>query len=206
MTPSKRSFDILFGLLLSMILGPMILVLALLLWVRQGRPIFYVAERMKTPTEGFGLIKFRTMSQVDTDSGVSGGDKSGRVTPLGHWLRKRRLDELPQLWNILKGDISFVGPRPPLRQYVERFPDIYAQVLKSRPGVTGLASLVFHRHEESLLSACKTPEDTDRVYVRRCVPRKATLDLIYRRHQNLCFDLLLIGRTLRDVAIWSKSR
>lgn len=206
MTPSKRSFDILFGLLLCTILGPVILGLVLLLWMRQGRPIFYVAERMKTPTEGFGLIKFRTMSQVDTDSGVSGGDKSSRVTPLGHWLRKRRLDELPQLWNILKGDISFVGPRPPLRQYVERFPDTYARVLKSRPGVTGLASLVFHRHEENLLSPCKTPEDTDRVYARRCVPRKATLDLIYQRHQNLCFDLLLIGRTLRDVAIWSKSR
>src|SRR5690606_28666329 len=106
-----------------------------------------------------------------------------------------RLDEVPQLWNVLKGDMSFVGPRPPLRVYVERFPDLYAQVLRSRPGVTGLASLHFHRHEEWILARCATPEDTDAAYARRCVPRKARLDLIYQRRRNLCLDMALMWRT-----------
>ncbi len=111
-------------------------------------------------------------------------------------LRRTRLDELPQLWNILRGDMSFVGPRPPLRMYVERFPGLYAQVLRSRPGVTGLATLVFHRREAELLRGCRSAEETDTVYVRRCVPVKARLDLIYQRRRNVCFDLAILGRTI----------
>jgi lipopolysaccharide/colanic/teichoic acid biosynthesis glycosyltransferase len=91
--------------------------------------------------------------------------------------------------------MSLVGPRPPLRRYVVDYPYIYGAVLQSRPGITGLASLVFHAHEERLLAACDTPEQTDAVYRRRCVPAKARLDLIYARHRSLCWDLVLIGRT-----------
>ncbi|RME18413.1 MAG: sugar transferase, partial [Alphaproteobacteria bacterium] len=107
-----------------------------------------------------------------------------------------RLDELPQLWNVLRGDISFVGPRPPDPRYVEMFPELYAEVLKSRPGVTGLATLAYHETEERLLAACKTPQQTEKVYVERCVPRKARLDLIYGRNQTLCFDILLMLHTV----------
>ncbi len=96
--------------------------------------------------------------------------------------------------------MSFVGPRPPLRQYVEAFPDLYAEVLECRPGVTGLATLLFHRHEERLLAGCASAEETDRVYVRRCIPRKARLDLIYRRRRSLCFDLAILARTVAGVA------
>jgi lipopolysaccharide/colanic/teichoic acid biosynthesis glycosyltransferase len=95
--------------------------------------------------------------------------------------------------------MSFVGPRPPLRRYVEACPETYAAVLRSRPGVTGLATLVFHRHEERLLAQCATPEETNRVYLRRCIPRKARLDLIYQRRQSLCLDLWILLRTLRGV-------
>jgi lipopolysaccharide/colanic/teichoic acid biosynthesis glycosyltransferase len=151
---------------------------------------------MKTPTEGFGLVKFRTMSVTEADSGVSGGDKTARITGTGAMLRGKRLDELPQLWNVLKGDISFVGPRPPLRQYVDRFPDTYRAVLKSRPGVTGLASVRYHAHEERLLARTTTPEETDAVYARACVPRKARLDLIYQMHQSLCFDMAIMWETV----------
>ena len=199
MTPQKRTFDILLSLTLIVVLSaPIILIMGILL-LRQGRPIFYVAERMKTAETPFKLWKFRTMTVVQTDSGVSGGDKSTRITPAGAWLRSKRLDELPQLWNILRGDLSFVGPRPPLRQYVERFPALYAQVLACRPGVTGLATLVYHRHEAALLSRCRTPEETDALYTRLCVPAKAKLDLIYRRHQNLCFDADLIFQTVGNL-------
>lgn len=199
MTPGKRLFDIVLALLLGVILAPVLLVLVVLLLVMQGLPLFYVSERMQTPHRGFGLWKLRSMRPAAANDGVSGGDKSDRITTVGRILRRTRLDELPQLWNILIGDISFVGPRPPLRRYVDMFPDLYAEVLQSRPGVTGLATLILHGREERLLARCETPEQTEHVYVTACIPRKAKLDLIYRRRQSLCLDLWLIGRTAGKV-------
>ena len=192
MTLSKRLFDLVIALLLGAVLSPLILILAVIMLLVEGRPVFYVAERMKTPQASFGLIKFRTMRVQSDPGGVTGGDKSARMTGLHQSLRRTRADELPQLWNVIRGDMSLVGPRPPLRRYVDAFPDLYAQVLRSRPGVTGLASLVFHAHEERLLAACRTPAETDTVYRRRCVPRKARLDLIYQQRRSLCFDLRLV--------------
>lgn len=199
MTFTKRAFDIFGALGLIVLLGPIIGVIALAILLKDGRPVFYVSERMRAPGQPFMLWKFRTMTQAARDSGVTGADKSARITATGAWLRKRRLDELPQLWNILKGDISFVGPRPPLRRYVELFPEVYAAVLRSRPGVTGLASLRFHAREESLLARCKSAEETDQVYRERCVPRKATLDLIYQRNRNFCYDISLIWETTTGI-------
>jgi len=200
MTPQKRALDLFFAALLLVVLGPVLLGLLVWLLIRQGRPLFYVAERMKTPDQPFDLWKLRTMEVAEQDAGVSGGDKAARITPTGAWLRRRRLDEFPQLYNILKGDLSFVGPRPPLRAYVERHPEIYAEVLKSRPGVTGLASIVFHKHEEALLARCTTPAETDALYSRICVPRKARLDLAYQRHQTLCHDFDLVFQTIGNLA------
>jgi lipopolysaccharide/colanic/teichoic acid biosynthesis glycosyltransferase len=204
MTWRKRIFDLFFASLLVLILGPVVLLLVIYIYLKQGRPLFYVAERMKSPTESFGLIKFRTMTVVQSDQGVSGAHKASRVTPVGSKLRARRLDEFPQLWNILKGDLSFVGPRPPLREYVERFPQIYDQVLKSRPGVTGLATIKFHKHEDRLLSRCTTSEQTDDVYCRICIPRKARLDLLYQRDQNVCYDFDLVFQTISNLFRRSK--
>ncbi len=199
MTWRKRAFDLFFVALLIVILGPVLLALLLWLLVKQGRPLFYVAERMKGVDRPFMLWKLRTMTVVARDSGVSGGDKQARITPTGAWLRARRLDEFPQLWNILRGDLSFVGPRPPLRQYVEANPELYRAVLKSRPGVTGLASITYHRHEAALLARCATPEETDAVYRRICVPAKARLDLIYQRHQSMCYDFDLVFQTIGNL-------
>ncbi|PYF09367.1 lipopolysaccharide/colanic/teichoic acid biosynthesis glycosyltransferase [Rhodobacter viridis] len=196
MSWTKRLFDICFALLILPVIAAIGAVVLLALALTQGRPFFYAAERMKTPTQAFRLWKFRTMTVVATDAGVSGADKAARITPVGRVLRRVRLDELPQLWNILRGDISFVGPRPPLREYVERFPEVYAEVLKSRPGVTGLASIHYHRHEEWLLARSRSAAETDRIYCRLCIPAKARLDLIYARHASVCFDLRLIGRTI----------
>lgn len=196
MTVQKRLFDIVVAVLLAVLLAPVIVVIALIILVRDGGPVFYVSERMKAVDKGFMLWKFRTMSVADRDSGVSGGDKAARITRTGRFLRRYRLDELPQLWNILKGDISFVGPRPPLRRYVEMFPELYAQVLRSRPGVTGLATLVYHGTEERLLAPCTTPEETEEVYCRRCVPAKARLDLIYQARTSVCFDARIMAATV----------
>ena len=195
MTPSKRLFDLILLALLFPVLGTVLAVLLVIMFLRGERSFFYVSERMKSPTDPFMLIKLRTMTPDAADSGVTGADKGDRITPMGRLLRRGRLDELPQMWNILKGDISFVGPRPPLRSYVERFPDIYEKVLINRPGVTGMASLFYHAHEERLLARCKTAQETDATYGRVCVPAKARLDLIYQARASVYLDIWIIVKT-----------
>lgn len=195
-TPLKRLLDVVSVFVLGAVLAPVIVIVALTILIRDGRPVFFVGERMKTPTQAFGLVKFRTMHLASDDGVATGGNKSGRVTDTGRVLRAKRLDELPQLWNVLKGDISLVGPRPPLRRYVEQFPALYGEVLKARPGITGLASLCYHKHEERLLADCATPEETDALYRRVCVPRKAQLDILYRDRSNICWDFVIMYQTV----------
>ncbi len=197
---SKRLFDIVLTLLIGGLLIPVAILIAIAILLVDGRPVFHVSERMKGPDQSFSLWKFRTMRPEVSDSGVSGGDKQDRVTRLGRFLRRSRLDELPQLWNVLRGDMGLVGPRPPLRTYVERFPALYAEVLQSRPGITGLATLLYHKHEERLLSRCRSASETDATYARRCVPRKARIDLIYRDNRSFCFDLMILLRTFGRLA------
>lgn len=192
----RRVMDIVLALMLLVVLWPVLVFVTVVILLLDGKPVFYFSERMRAPGQPFTLWKFRTMTTVVEDRGVSGGDKAHRITRTGAVMRRYRLDELPQLLNILRGDIGFVGPRPPLRRYVERFPSLYAEVLKDRPGVTGLATLVFHRTEERLLERCASPEETEAVYERRCVPTKARLDLIYARHRNLCLDLRMMAATV----------
>jgi lipopolysaccharide/colanic/teichoic acid biosynthesis glycosyltransferase len=197
MTPSKRLFDLTLSLLLALLLAPVLGLLVIVLLLAEGRPVFYISERMRTPGESFGLIKLRTMRPAPpgVKDGVTGGDKAGRMSRLQRLLRRTRADEIPQLWNVIRGDMSLVGPRPPLRLYVEDYPEIYGQVLQSRPGITGLASLRYHAVEERLLARCRTAEETDALYRRRCIPRKAALDLVYQRHRTLCWDLMLVLQT-----------
>ena len=197
----KRFLDILAAVLAFLIFAPVIALIVVLILLKDGRPVFYVAERMKTPSQPFNLIKFRTMSNAPatTNAGVTGGDKNNRITPIGRKLRKYRLDELPQLYNIVKGDMSVVGPRPPLRQYTDAFPELYGKVLRSRPGITGLATLHFHKREEQLISAATTPAETEEIYTKRCIPRKATLDLIYNKHESVCFDVVILWQTLVQI-------
>lgn len=199
MTISKRIFDIAFSILFGVLLFVPFCILAAILLGIEGGPLFYVSERMKNPHQSFRLIKLRTMSDASSNSGVTGGDKVHRISRMHAFLRRTRIDEVPQLWNILRGDMSFVGPRPPLRVYTDAFPELYAQVLQSRPGVTGLASMLYHKTEEQLLSQTKTPEETDAVYRRRCIPIKARLDLIYQKHSSVCFDFMILGKTISKV-------
>ena len=198
---SKRLFDLTLALIAGLLLALPALVITLWILIRSGRPVFYVAERMKTPDQPFRLWKFRTMTVSRGESGVSGGDKTARITPEGRILRRYRLDEIPQIWNILRGDMSFVGPRPPLREYVERFPALYSQVLKNRPGVTGLATMIYHAHEDRIMGNCKTAEATEAAYYRRCLPTKLRLDLIYQRRCSLRVDMWIIWHTLMTVVM-----
>lgn len=199
MPASKRMFDIGLALLLLVPLSIVMAVFALVLLIAQGRPIFYAAPRMATPTRRFMHLKFRTMLCQRDDSGVTGAHKHWRITPLGRFMRRTRIDELPQLFNILMGDMSFVGPRPTIAEYVDRFPLVYGQILKSRPGVTGLATLIYHRHEDRILARCKSAEATEAAYARRCLPTKLKIDMIYQRNRTLGLDLWILWRTVRIV-------
>jgi len=194
----KRLFDLGLAILL---LGP-ILVILVVLWIAMrirgdSGPFIYASERMKSVDRAFVLYKVRSMSVAEglIDRGVAGGYKGHRITPFGRFLRRSRLDELPQILNVLKGDMSFVGPRPPEQMYVEAYPDLYRKVLRDRPGITGLATVVFHTHEERILALCGTAEETDTVYKRRCIPRKAALDLLYHQRKGICLDLYIMYLT-----------
>ncbi len=196
MTPTKRAFDLIVALMLLPLLLPLIAGIAALIWARDGAPVFYLSERIREAGRSFQLVKFRTMVPNAARTGVTGGDKSRDITPLGHRLRQLRLDELPQIWNVLTGDLSLVGPRPPLRRYADAAPQLYAEVLRCRPGITGLATLLYHRHEADILERCATPEETHRTYLRRCVPQKARIDRIYASNRSICFDLMILFRTV----------
>lgn len=198
----KRFFDVLFSVLLLIILSPIFILVVVWMYLRNEMPVLYVSERMKNVDQSFQLYKFRTMSPpkaAEDNAGVTGGDKQSRVTPLGRILRKYRLDELPQLINIVRGDMSLVGPRPPLRRYTETHRMLYSKVLLSKPGVTGLASMSFHKHEEWLLKQARTQEETERIYMERCIPRKARIDLIYQKESNICFDIKILLQTVAKV-------
>jgi lipopolysaccharide/colanic/teichoic acid biosynthesis glycosyltransferase len=134
------------------------------------------------------------MAIVPGEDCVMGGAAAWRVTRFGRILRQSRLDELPQIFNMLKGDVKVIGPRPPLPVYVSSHPEIYLPLLKEPPGVTGLATVLLCAREERILSACKSEETTRDVYRRRCLPVKARLDRLFlaRRGPYLCCYILFL--------------
>ncbi len=192
----NRGTEFILASLMAVVLVPVIALLSVVVLLFDGRPVFFVQSRMKSPDETFKLVKFRTLTVAEGEETVLGGDKLSRITPLGRILRKSRMDELPQLWNILRGDIGFVGPRPPLRRYMERFPEVYNEVLKTRPGVTGLATLRYHAKEERLMAQSRSAEEAEALYERLCIPAKARLDLLYAKHKSPCLDLRMMLATI----------
>ena len=201
----NRGCEIGMACFLAVALAPLMLIVGALILAIDGRPIIYRSGRAGKNGRQFQLFKFRTMP-TDTGGGVTGGPKLIRIGRLGRVLRRTRLDELPQLANILRGDIGFVGPRPPLPEIVAAHPDIYNDVLRTKPGVTGLATLTFHRHEERLLAACMTGTEVARVYAARCIPRKARIDLLIADRRSLYGDFWLIGLTVARLVSTSHGR
>lgn len=195
MTRGKRLLDLGVLIAISPIILPLAGLIALAILLVDGRPVFFSQIRVKEGCVPFRFWKFRTMRVDPNDHGISGGHKAARVTRLGAILRRGHLDEIPQGWNVLRGDVSLVGPRAPLPDIVARHPKIYQNVLQSRPGLTGLASFFYSKHEAWLLAGSETAEEAQALYERNCVPRKARLDLIYQRHASIWFDLWLFGIT-----------
>ncbi len=187
----------------ALVLCPIVLVLLGVLYVivvpLQGRPFIFKSERMRSADQSFSLLKIRTMQPMHGTQHQTalGGDQKARVTWIGAVLRRTRLDELPQIFNVLRGDLRFIGPRPPLGRYVALYPDLYREVLADTPpGITGLATVLLHAREERLLSACRTQEETDLVYRQRCIPIKARLDLIYRDRRSWGLNAKIIWMTV----------
>lgn len=193
--------------LIALILAPVIFfilgILYLIVVPLQGRPFFFAAERMRGPEKAFTQLKIRTMQPVDSISAqsVTGGDLIHRITPIGAFLRKTRLDELPQIFNVLRGDMVFIGPRPPLRKYVEGNAAYARSLSMSLPGITGLATVLLHAREERILSKCKTAAETDRVYREHCIPQKIRIDALYQSNKSLRLRAFVLWRTISRLAV-----
>jgi lipopolysaccharide/colanic/teichoic acid biosynthesis glycosyltransferase len=193
----KRSVDILgasFGLLLF---SPLFLILAALVKLDSSGPVLFRQERIGRGGAPFLIYKFRTMAADRTNEGVCITSRNdARITRVGRWLRATKLDELPQLLNVLIGDMSLVGPRPEVRHYVELFRSEYEQLLSIRPGMTDLASLKYQDEGDVLAQV----EDPEAEYVTRILPDKIELGNLYLRRASLLFDLSLILKTVLRLA------
>ena len=192
----KRLVDVIAASAGLLLLSPLLLVLAA--WVRfsSGAPVLFRQQRVGRGMRDFTLVKFRTMTVAPgTERGSFDAGRATRVTRVGRFLRKTKLDELPQLWNVLVGDMSLVGPRPEIRRWVAVYPERWARVLAVRPGLTDPASILY-RNEEELLAAASDPQ---RVYREKILPHKLSIYEAYVRDQYLAGDLVILWQTLLAV-------
>ncbi|MFZ1693987.1 MAG: sugar transferase [Flavobacteriales bacterium] len=188
----KRGFDILAALLALAVLSPLLLIIALLVALGSPGGAFFRQVRVGKGGREFRLLKFRTMRPGSEAQGqITVGGRDPRITRIGYFLRKTKLDELPQLLNIMRGDMSIVGPRPEVPRYVAMYSPEQRQVLSVRPGLTSLASIAYIDENEVLGRA----NDPERAYVEEVMPAKLALDLRYVREQGLGMDLRIIMRT-----------
>lgn len=192
----KRALDLAVSVPALIALSPTLLVIAALVKAGGPGPIFYAQERVGRRGRPFRLYKFRTMVTDADKSGpaiTSSGD--ARITPLGRTLRKWKLDELPQLWNVVRGDMSLVGPRPEVRKYTDIFRDDYSEILEISPGITDYAALEYRDEEEVL---ARYP-DAEEAYTSVVLPEKIALYRQYLRDMGFRSDLKIIFRTIREV-------
>ena len=196
---TKRTFDVTVALLGLLLLSPFLVAVALLIKLDSRGPVFFRQERIGRGFRPFLIYKFRTMVQ---DAPRKGGPitfgEDPRITRVGRFLRKTKIDEIPQLINVLKGEMSFVGPRPEVRKYVELFRRDYEEILKIRPGMTDLASIKYS-NEATLLGKVKKPEEE---YIKRILPEKITLAKEYIRRHSLLFDMTVILKTILKLMGW----
>jgi lipopolysaccharide/colanic/teichoic acid biosynthesis glycosyltransferase len=197
----KRTLDFSLAVLGLAVLLPLLLLIAVAVLLDDGWPVFFRQTRVGRYGEPFVIWKFRSMRVANQNGPQITSQGDARVTRVGSWLRRSKLDELPQLWNILRGDMSFVGPRPEVPRYVALYTAAQRAVLNLRPGLTDEASIRF-RDEEALLAAAP---DAEKFYVDHCLPRKVDLNLAYAAHASLRTDLGVIWRTIQAVWLRPKS-
>lgn len=175
---------------------PFLLGIILAVVINSGFPVFYLQSRVGKNNRDFRLFKFRTMHvNADKKGLLTIGGRDPRVTAVGYYLRKYKLDELPQLFNVLIGNMSLVGPRPEVRKYVDLYTTEQLQVLSVKPGITDLASLKFI-HENDLLAQSPDPEKT---YIEEIMPEKLALNREYILNHNFIADVKIIFATIRKI-------
>ena len=194
----KRTFDFVFAIIALLLLSPLFLLGSLLAKFQSKGPVFYKAKRVGKDEASFEMYKFRTMVvNADTLGGSLTTYRDTRITPIGRFLRWTKLDELPNLINVIKGEMSLIGPRPEAPDYVKYYTEIQKQVLQVKPGMTGPSQLA-NRDEEAKL---KGQQDAEHYYITELMPKKLALDLHYVATQNIASDIGWLLKTLWVVIV-----
>lgn len=187
----RRVFDICCSLTGLLLLSPLFCAIALAIKFDDGGDVFFEQERVGRDFRLFRVYKFRSMIPRADSAGFITSAGDSRVTQAGRWLRRYKLDELPQLFNVLKGDMRFVGARPEVERYVQMFRSDYAEILQDRPGITDPASLAY-RHEEQMFSAAPIEQQ----YIEQILPAKIKLSLAYQKQRSLMSDARVLLQTV----------
>ncbi len=191
-----RLCDILFSLIGLLLLMPIWLIVSLWIVLDDPGPVFYRQQRVGRGGIDFGLLKFRSMRVgADKMSLITVGERDPRITRAGYYIRKYKIDELPQLWNVFIGDMSLVGPRPEVRRYVDCYTDEQKRVLEIRPGITDYASIEYIDENRILAQA----DDPDKTYIEDIIPAKIALNMRYIEHQTLGEYLKIIFLTFFNI-------
>lgn len=192
----KRLFDILGSSLGLLLLGPLFLCLAIAIKVDSSGPVFYLRIRIGRNQRSFSLFKFRSMAMGSDAKGLlTVGGRDSRITRVGYFIRKYKLDELPQLINVFKGEMSLVGPRPEVPRYVAMYSEDQLRVLSVRPGITDYASLKYFSENE-MLAASENPEKT---YIEEIMPAKLKINLDYVDNRSIFTDIKIVLLTLAKI-------
>ena len=192
----KRFFDLILSFIGLLIIVPILFLITILIKISSSGPVFYKQVRVGKNNKDFKIFKFRTMHVNAHKKGLlTVGGRDPRVTSIGYYLRKFKLDELPQLINVFIGDMSFVGPRPEVRQFVNLYSEIQMKVLNVKPGITDLASIEF-RNENEILSK---EEDPNQYYIDYIMPKKLEINLKYINQRNLLKDFVVIIKTIKVI-------
>jgi len=192
----KRLFDFIFSFLGLLLIFPLLLLIAIAINVTSKGSTFYKQVRVGRNNKDFKIFKFRTMKLHSDKQGLlTVGGRDSRITSVGYYLRKYKLDELPQLINVFIGNMSFVGPRPEVRNYVNYYSENQLKVLQVKPGITDLASIEF-RNENDLLSKANDP---NQFYIDEIMPKKIEINLKYLENRSLLKDIIVIFKTFRAI-------
>lgn len=193
----KRMFDLFFSLIGIIITIPILILVSIMVKLTSKGPIIFKQERVGKNKKIFYIYKFRTMTECDdkaSDRQVTVINDQ-RITRIGRILRKYKIDELPQLYNVLKGDMSFVGPRPEVKKYVKFYEEEYDEILKIKPGITDLASIEYI-DENTIISKYSDPE---KIYIEEVLPKKLMLNKRYIEEMSIKNDILLILKTIKKI-------
>ena len=196
----KRLFDIIVSALAIIILSPVFVIIAILVIITDGLPIIYKQQRVGKNCKMFTMYKLRTMTNRVVEKDIADLGDSSRITKIGKFLRKNKLDEIPQLWNVLKGDMSIVGPRPELKSRLQYYKSHWVKVYSVRPGITGNSSIIF-RNEEELLKGVDNPQQ---YYIDVLLPKKIAMYEEYVDKRNFIYDLSIIFKTIMSIFFGKK--